>query len=108
LSDIYINMAKKKVENSNRSKSDIVKEIMVYIGAIVTIFGIGYKAGCFYMEIKCAEKHIQEIGNLQRERNELKSELDLCRNGNSSVTREEFEELKNNMNKYNKQYEISK
>lgn len=99
-------MAKKSVKNNKKSKLDIVKEIMIYIGAIATVFGAGYKAGCFYMEIKCTERHIQEIGSLQREREDLKSELDLCRNGNTSVTREEFEELKNNMSKYSKQYEI--
>lgn len=103
--NIYVNMAKKSLDNK-KSKVDIVKDIMIYFGAIAAIFGSGYKAGCFYMEIKCTEKYIQEIGLMQREREDLKLQLDLCRNNNSTVTREEFEELKNNINKYNKKDEV--
>ena len=42
-------MAKKNVANNNKSNVDIVKEIMIYIGAIVTVFGIGYKLSLIHI-----------------------------------------------------------
>ncbi|MFV0327713.1 MAG: hypothetical protein ACK5LF_25630 [Bacteroides xylanisolvens] len=96
-------MAKKNIENNKiKGKTDIIKEIMIYVVAISTIFGIGYKTGCFYMEMKCTEKNIQTIGELQKDQEELKRELDICRNENSAITREEFEAFKKNFNEYNK------
>lgn len=100
-----MDMAKKNVANNNKSNVDIVKEIMIYIGAIVTVFGIGI-SWMFLYGNKVYRKIYSRDWTFTKERENLKSELDLCRNSNTSVTREEFEELKSNMNKYNKQYEV--
>lgn len=92
-------MVRKNIQQK-KSKIDIIKDIMVYLSAIAFLFGGGFKAGCFYTEIKCSEKNIQEIGKLQQEREQLRSELDLCKSRDNTISREEFEQLKSNINQY--------
>lgn len=71
---------------------------------ILTIFGGGYKMGCYISDIKCSENNIKIIGDFQKERESLKETIEEYRFNNVNyVTKEEFEQLRKSFDKFYKE-----
>ncbi|MCD8177491.1 MAG: hypothetical protein LUE98_08735 [Tannerellaceae bacterium] len=99
-------MAKNSKNKTVDNESSILGKILKWGGVLTlagAIFAGGYNAGCYISDIRCSENNIKAIGEFQREREQLKEELDTYKLSNVNyATKEELEELKNNFNEFYK------
>ena len=90
-------------EKNALSPLDKIKKWGGYVSMGVTVFSAGYVTGKYISDLKCTENSIKTIGEFQKEREELQTELNLYRFSNINyATKEELEELKLNIERISK------
>ena len=93
----------KSSKKDDHSTFDKIKKWGGYVSMVIATFSTGYVTGQYISDLKCTENSIKTIGEFQKEREELQTELNLYRFSNVNyATKEELEELKSNLERISK------